>query len=164
MNKLLCPLPVSRPVSRGAFPALMVLSLLICLLSPAPVLAHGTEYELLEGGVVGVRATFDTGQPMADAPVLIFAPGESQAQLATTTDSRGVVCFAPDRAGLWVLQVRAQGGHGLRVNLEVDESMLAGSTVRGTGGFSTWQKLVMAVCVAWGFVGTALFFRRRRER
>lgn len=142
----------------------MVLCVSICLLSPAPAFAHGTEYELLDGGMVGVRASFDTGQPMADAPVLIFAPGESQARLTATTDNRGVVCFAPDRAGIWVLQVRAQGGHGLRVNLEVDESMLAAATGRGTGGFSTWQKLVMAACVVWGFVATALFLSRRRDR
>jgi nickel transport protein len=152
-----------RPVSRAAFPAVMVLSLLICLPSAAPAFAHGTEYELLDGGVVGVRASFDTGQPMANAPVLIFAPGENRVRLTTTTDSRGVVCFAPDRAGVWVLQVRSEGGHGLRVNLEVDESMLAASTVRGVGVFSTWQKLVMAICVLWGFVATALYFRRRRR-
>lgn len=136
----------------------------LCVLSAAPAFGHGTEWELLDGGVVGVRATFDTGQPMANAPVLIFAPGESQVQLTTTTDSRGVVCFAPDRAGVWVLQVRAEGGHGLRANLEVGESMLAAPTAKGAGGFSTWQKLLMAVCVIWGFAATALFFSRRRER
>lgn len=135
---------------------------LVSLLSAAPALAHGTEYELLDGGVVGVRATFDTGQPMANAPVLIFAPGENRAQLTTTTDGRGVVCFAPDRAGLWVLQVRAEGGHGLRVNLQVGESMLTAPTTKDAGGLSTWQKLVMAVCVIWGFAATALLFRGRR--
>jgi nickel transport protein len=142
----------------------MGICMLISLLSATPALAHGTEYELLDGGVVGVRATFDTGRPMANAPVLIFAPGESGVQLTTTTDRRGVVCFAPDRAGLWVLQVRAEGGHGLRVNLEVEESMLAAPTGRGSSSFSTWQKLVMAVCVLWAFTATALFFRRRRGR
>jgi nickel transport protein len=141
----------------------MAMCVLIHLLGAAPASAHGTEYEILEGGVVSVRATFDTGQPIANSPVLIFAPGESQVQLTTTTDRRGVVCFAPDRAGVWILQVRAEGGHGLRVNLPVDESLLAASTTRGTGGFSTWQKLVMAVCVLWGFVATALFFHRRKE-
>lgn len=156
----------SRPrrISRVVCWVLVGLCVLFSLLSAAPVLAHGTEWELLDGGVVGVRATFDTGQPMANAPVLIFAPGESQVQLTTTTDSRGVVCFAPDRAGVWVLQVRAEGGHGLRANLEVGESMLAAPTAKGAGGFSTWQKLLMAVCVIWGFAATALFFSRRRER
>jgi nickel transport protein len=154
----------ARQRPRAAFPALILFFVSIFLLSAASAVAHGTEYEVLDGGVVGVRATFDTGQPMANSPVLIFPPGESQAQLTTTTDRRGVVCFAPDRPGVWVLQVRAEGGHGLRVNLEVEESMLAASTIRGQGGFSTWQKLVMAVCVVWGFLATALFFRRRRER
>jgi nickel transport protein len=137
--------------------------LLIYLLGAVPAFTHGAEYELLDGGVLGVRATFDTGQPMANVPVLIFAPGDSQAQLTTTTDSRGVVCFAPDRSGVWVLQIRVEGGHGLRVHLEVDESMLA-SRARTAGGFSTWQKLMMASCVLWGFLATALFFHRRKGR
>jgi len=152
----------SPRVSRRTLRAVTAFFVFVCLLSAASASAHGAEYELLDGGVVGVRATFDTGQPMADAPVLIFAPGESEARMTATTDPRGVVCFAPDRAGVWVLQVRAEGGHGLRVNLEVEESMLAASTAGNPGGFSTWQKLVMAVCVLWGFLATALFFRRRR--
>jgi nickel transport protein len=158
-------LHIPQRLSRAATTAIITGFVLICLLNPTPAAAHGAEYELLEGGVVGVRAAYDTGQPMANAPVLIFAPGENQAGLTTTTDRRGVVCFAPDRAGVWVLQVRAEGGHGLRVNLEVEESMLAAATSRSAGPFSTWQKLVMALCVLWGFAATALFFsRRRRER
>jgi nickel transport protein len=150
---------------RIAAPAIMVFCLLVSLLGAVPAAAHGAVYELLDGGVVGVRAAFDTGRPMANAPVLIFAPGETRAVLTTVTDPRGVVCFAPDRPGIWVLQVRAEGGHGLRVNLEVDESMLAASTAGSAGSFSIWQKLVMALSVLWGFAATALYFsRRRRER
>jgi nickel transport protein len=125
--------------------------------------AHGAEYQLLEEGVVGVRAIFDTGQPIAGAAVLIFPPGETTAELTTVTDPRGVVCFAPDRPGVWILQIRAEGGHGLRVNLEIDESGLIDSASGNSGGLSTWQKLVMAVCVIWGFAGIVLFFRRRRK-
>jgi nickel transport protein len=141
-------------------------ALIVFLLAGGVALhAHGTEYQLLAGGVVGVRAAFDTGQPMADAPVLVFAPGESHPELKTSTDHRGVVCFAPDRPGLWVLQVRAQGGHGMRINLQVDQSMVASPAQARQGSFSAWQKLIMAASVVWGFLGTALFFRsRRRER
>jgi nickel transport protein len=136
---------------------------LICLLSAVPASAHGAGYELLDGGMVGVRATFDTGQPVANAEVLIFAPGETRAEMTASTDPRGVICFAPDRAGLWVLQIRAEGGHGLRINLEIDESMLASAPSSGAGSFTTWQKLVMALCVLWGFAATALLFRHRRR-
>jgi nickel transport protein len=145
-------------------PKLLAVFTLICLAGSAPAFAHGAGYEILEGGVLGVRASFDTGQPMANAPVLIFAPGESRPQMTTTTDQRGIVCFAPYRAGVWVLQVRAEGGHGLRVNLEVEESMLAAPASGGAGGFTTWQKLLMAACVVWGFAATALYFRRRKGR
>lgn len=135
----------------------------ILLLAALPIFGHGTEYEILAGGVVGVRAAFDTGLPMAEAPVLIFAPGESRPEQQTTTDRRGIVCFAPDRPGTWVLQIRAEGGHGMRINLEVDESMLPMGAGRQEAALSAWQKLAMAACGVWGFLGTALFFRRRRR-
>jgi nickel transport protein len=154
------------PTSSAAWPArsaILIAFVLICLVSAAPASAHGAGYKVLDGGMVGVRATFDSGEPVANAPVLIFAPGETRAELTATTDRRGVICFAPDRAGVWVLQIRAEGGHGLRINLAVDESMLAAAPPGGIGSFTTWQKLVMALCVVWGFTATALLFRRRRR-
>lgn len=151
---------------RGFAPLFARTGLPICaltfllLLATAPLFGHGTQYELLDGGVIGVRAAFDNGQPMAEATVLVFAPGQGEPEMTTRTDRRGVVCFAPNRPGTWVLQVRAEGGHGMRINLEVEESLLAGAE-EGSGGFSIWQKLLMAACVAWGFLATALFFRSR---
>lgn len=139
------------------------LSVALFLLVISPLFGHGTQYELLEGGVIGVRAAFDSGVPMAEAPVLIFAPGQAEPEMTARTDRRGVVCFVPDRPGTWVLQVRAEGGHGLRINLEVEESLLTGAGA-GSGGFSIWQKLLMAACVVWGFLATALFFRSRAVR
>ena len=139
-------------------------AILWLLLAPAAAaVAHGTDYEVLSTGVVGVRATYDDGAPIADASVLVFAPGEATAAFESRTDSHGIVCFAPDRAGTWVLQVRGASGHGLRANLEIDEALeLAGGRTRGA--LSAAQIAVMAVCVCWGFVGTALFFRRKARR
>ena len=138
-----------------------LIPIILSLLFPAGLWAHGAEYTLLEGGVIGVQATFDTGEFMAGARTLIFAPGETQAYLETITDSRGIVAFSPDRSGLWVLQVRAEGGHGLRVNLEVDESMLPDLSRRG--GFTPLQRIVMVLCVVWALVATALYFSTRRK-
>lgn len=123
--------------------------------------AHGTEYELLSGGVIGIRALFDSGEVMADSRVLVFSPGADTSSYETTTDPNGVVCFAPDEPGVWILQVRHTGGHGLRVNLNVDESMMI-STV-STTRLGLWQKILLAVCVIWGFAGTALFFLGRSK-
>jgi nickel transport protein len=135
----------------------------LSMLSAAPAFAHGADYQLLDGGVVGVSMIYESGQPMAGARVLIFAPGDKQAELTMTTDRRGVACFAPNRAGIWVLEARAEGGHLLRINLEIEEPMLSASVVQGRGGFSTWQKLVVAACVIWALVATALVFRSRKK-
>ena len=127
-----------------------------------PLFGHGTEYEIVSRGMIGVRTAFDTGEPMANAKVLVFAPGETKATTETTTDGNGIVCFVPDRAGTWVLQVRAEGGHGMRINLQVNEEMIVDTGGKNTSfSLSIIQKLVMAVCVCWGLIGTALFFRRR---
>ena len=50
----------SRRVARAGRRIVVGLWLLIYLLAAAPAFAHGAEYELLDSGVIGVRATFDT--------------------------------------------------------------------------------------------------------
>ncbi|RKX78350.1 MAG: hypothetical protein DRP87_06520 [Spirochaetes bacterium] len=125
---------------------------------------HGTKYELLTDGIIGVKAMYDTGEVMADARVLIFAPGEAEASIITRTDSRGIVCFKPDKSGTWVLQVLEDTGHGMRINLKVDEALTLAEGVNKSAGFTWLQKAVLALCVVWGFTGTALFMYSRRKR
>ena len=83
--------------------------LMLCVITP-PLYCHGTIYEVLAGGVVGIRASFGTGEPMASARVLVFAPGETEQYYETKTARNGIVCFSPDRKGMWVIQVLAEGG------------------------------------------------------
>jgi nickel transport protein len=132
------------------------------LLSTAAGYAHGTEYEVLPDGAVAIRATYDTGQPIAHAAVLVFAPGETTPLFETITDNRGIVCFLPDRIGTWILQVRGEGGHGMRINLEVDENMLPLlKNGKPLSRISVLQKIIIAVCVCWGLIGTAFFIKSR---
>jgi len=101
---------------------------------------------------------------MADAPVLVFSPGDSAPAFELRTDPRGVVCFAPHRSGTWVLQVREASGHGLRVNLEIGEDLgIAQGSGEHQGRMSAFQIALMALCVCWGFAGTALFFGSKRK-
>ena len=128
------------------------------------IYAHGTEYEVLSDGVIGIKASFDTGEVIADSRVLIFAPGEQEPTFETKTDGNGIVCFAPDRSGIWVLQIRHESGHGMRINFEVDDSMrLHVSDGASFKKLSTGQRIAMAACVAFGFIGTALYFLGRKK-
>lgn len=122
--------------------------------------AHGAEYSILSDRVMKIEAIFDTGEPFATSPVLVFPPGQSEAEYTLETDVNGIFYFSPDRAGTWILQVRGEEGHGLRINIPVDENMVPEKTTGS--GFSLFQRIVMTLCVLWGAAGTALYFRKRR--
>ena len=133
----------------------------LCLLlgSTATTLAHGAQIEYTVGLLVEIQATYDSGEPMAGGQVTIYAPGDPTTPWATgVCDEEGSFLFRPDpgQPGTWDVQVR-QAGHGDMVHIDIAEGM-AGS---GGGGFTTAQILLMAACVGWGFVGTALYFSRR---
>lgn len=133
--------------------------ILLMALTPK-LMAHGSDYEILKKGVMGVRMYFHSGVPLGDARVLIFAPGETKKYQETRSDRRGIVTFSPDRTGTWILQVREKSGHGMRINLPVKEGMIPEKT-ENTGSLSSLQKTVMALSIIWGLVGTALFFSRK---
>jgi nickel transport protein len=154
-----------RKVKSDSRPLLKAAAIIILLSSVSlPLFGHGTVYEVLSQGVVGIRAAFDTGEPMAKAKVLVFPPGETQPAFETSTDGNGIACIAPDRTGTWILQVRAEGGHGMRINLEVNEEMMLDMEEgESSSSFSTLQKILMAACVCWGLIGTAFFFKRREK-
>ena len=161
------------------------------------VSAHGVETEhrlFVEDGVVKIeiRAAYDTGEPMSEAQVAIFAPNDLANPWKTgKTDKAGYFTFAPDLSmpGTWDVQVRL-AGHGKMIHVRVSgdeastlesdaEETLArektvelrgakaglgnGSTSVGTG-FTTGQIVIMAACVIWGGIGTALFFASRRKK
>ena len=127
------------------------------------LLAHGTKYEIIDKNILAIKAMFDSGIPMANSKVLLFPPGEAKASITTQTDENGIFYIAPEKSGTWVAQVRESGGHGMRINLEIDESMQVkgGSRMQGSGT-TMLQKIIMAACVIWGFIGTALYFRGKK--
>lgn len=126
----------------------------------AATIAHGTHYEVVRKGVFGIYASFDGKVPIADADVLIFSPGSTTPCGTTSTDMRGFFAFVPDTSGTWVLQVRDKTGHGMRINLPVDNNHIV-ETVES--GITPTAKVVMAVSIIWGAIGTALFFSGRRK-
>jgi len=134
---------------------------LFILMVTALIFGHGTKYEILPEKTLGIKAMFDTGDPMASAKVLIFAPDETKAAFTAITDSNGVFYFTPDKAGTWAMQVRDKGGHGMRINLEINDAMLLAPEQKSSNTVSYFQKILMALCVIWGCVGTALYFKKK---
>lgn len=138
-----------------------LLSLMQTVWFAADASAHGTEIDLSEVGAIEIHARFDTGEPMANAQVSIFAPSDKATpwQLGEA-DENGHFVFVPDRAiaGTWDVQVRT-AGHGDWVYIDVAEGNIAGLTTSG-GGLTVAQIVMMSAAIIWGFIGTALYFMR----
>jgi len=138
----------------------LVLALSLGLWLPAQAYAHGAKIEYTVGMTVEIVATYDNGELMASAQVTIYAPDEPSTPWETgVCDDEGRFSFTPDTAniGTWNVQVR-QAGHGDIVHIPIGVA----STGNGGGGNTPLQIILMAVCVVWGSIGTALYFSRRR--
>jgi len=136
---------------------------LACLLAlglTATAFAHGAKIEYTISMAIEIHAAYDTGAPMAGGQVTVYAPDDpSTPWLTGVCDEEGRFVFTPDtsKPGTWDVQVR-QAGHGDMVHIPIGEDM----AVSGSTGYTPLQIVLMGVCVVWGFVGSALFFSRRK--
>jgi len=140
---------------------IFILGFMTALISITPAFAHGAKIEYRINMSIEITASYDSGEPMAEAQVIIYAPNDLSNPWKTgTTDSEGRYSFIPDPLipGTWDIQVR-QAGHGDIIHIPVGEAI----NTSQSAGFSPFQTILMGVCVIWGFIGTALFFSRRKS-
>jgi nickel transport protein len=139
----------------------LIFALALCLGLAVPAQAHGARIEYTVDVAIEIIAAYDSGEPMAGAQVVVYAPDDPTTPWLTgVCDDEGHFRFVPDtsRPGTWDVQVR-QAGHGDIVHIPIGE----GSTgAGGAGGYTPLQIVMMAACVIWGAVGTALYFWRRK--
>ena len=138
-----------------------IVATIILIIPAGDLLAHGVMLEYTQHTSLEITAQYDYGEPMSGAQVAVFAPGSpSEPWLTGICDDSGKFSFVPDPQipGLWEVQVR-QAGHGDIIRIEINEGVAAPSVAKG---FTTTQKILIAVAVIWGLVGTALFFTKRR--
>lgn len=174
------------------FSALRITSVLLplALLGVASrAIAHGAKIQYEATQAYAITATYDSGEPMAEAQVAVFSPDDPSTPWMTgTTNDAGEFLFTPPNPGNWEVQVR-QAGHGDIVVIPVEEPDMAiasaaasspapdaspepvsstpaesTDTVSTPDALSTWQKGIMAGSVVWGCVGTALFFSKKQTR
>ncbi len=143
---------------------------------PAAGWTHGARIDYRTQEAIEIQALYDTGEPLADAQVTIYAPEDpASAWLTGTTDAQGRFWFRPDpdQPGNWEVTVR-QSGHGdilviptEEVDLETvgEPGSAAEATLTGSSAaaLTPLQKGVMVGSILWGCVGTALFFSRSRS-
>jgi len=139
---------------------LFLLILGLCL--PIKALAHGAKIEYTVNVAIELVAAYDNGEPMAGAQFVVYAPDDpSTPWLTGFCDDEGRFSFVPDtsKPGTWDVQVR-QAGHGDIVHIPISEDA---AVTGSSGGYTTLQIVLMALCVVWGTVGTALYFSRRKR-
>lgn len=163
-------MPVRAENPAAALLAPLVVALLVLAAAGARTAsAHGAFVEARQVGAVVVEARFDAGDPMAGAQVAVFAPGDPDAPwLLGVADGDGRFIFTPDdQPGAWRVEAR-RAGHGAAATVTLAGYSAApppaGPLVEpATGPFAAapLQRAVMGACVVWGFVGTALYLRRK---
>lgn len=130
---------------------------------PSAAQAHGAHIQSRNTAAIEIQAHYDSGQPMAEAQVQVFAPTDLQnPHLRGLTDGEGRFLFVPDQPGEWEISVR-QAGHG---DIAVVPVTLEGTLTpdySNSGELTPLQRGVVAAAVIWGFVGTALFFWRGKS-
>ena len=133
-------------------------------LTPVAAIAHGAHIQAQTTNAVEIQAAYDSGEPMAEATVQVFAPDDPQTPVFTgMTDESGMYVFVPTQPGDWEVSVR-QAGHGDITVIPVQEGSVIASSFANDGGLNWGQRVVVAGAITWGCVGTALFFGRRGKQ
>ena len=143
---------------------LWLFALLLIVVAPADVPAHGVDYEVDQGGVV-ISAWYEgmTPEPMADASVEVFGPGDDTTFQRGRTDRQGRFAFFPDRPGKWKVVINDGAGHALTAKVSVEETMVP--EIRLRSRVSPWGKLVTGTSVIFGIFGlVSLVWRRGQAR
>ena len=136
---------------------------LLFFYTPLVIYAHGIKYNILNEKIIGIQVLTESDEPLSMAKVVITGPGGKEKKLETFTDKNGIFYFHPKHKGDWKIKILDNTGHGLVMNWFVDDSMnISDLSDQRTG--RSWSKIFMAICVLWGFAGTAFSFYRKKQK
>jgi nickel transport protein len=129
-----------------------------------PANAHGAVIDYKNTEAIEIQSRYDTGKPLANAEVMIYAPNNPNEPWKTgKTDEEGNFMFIPDSEipGYWEVKVR-QAGHGGLVSIPVETNTAITETqsTQSSASLNPWQRGLMIASVMWGCMGTALFFMK----
>ena len=150
-------------MNKNQWQYLLILFLLPLFTWPVKVVAHGSKIKYRKTQAIEIYAAYDNEQPIANGQVIIYAPEDpSNPWLTGVTDEKGYFTFIPDAAqtGNWDVKVR-KAGHGAIATIPITDSQP--NQVSRQEIYTPWQKALLGVSGTWGFVGTALFFSKRKS-
>lgn len=134
----------------------------LCTLFIMPGLwGHGVHHSIERDSAIIVNAMYHDHKPIAHAEVKIYMPEENKVEYQNgRTDKNGRFAFYPHTKGEWTVVVRDAMGHGFTEKVNVSSIGDIGHT---HGGLSVTQKVIMAICVVWGFAGFYFYFKGKQS-
>lgn len=122
--------------------------------------AHELEYEVERTDAVIVDLSLSHGAQ--SVPYELYAPGGETPHQVGRSDAEGRVAFRPEEPGTWRLEVATEDGHGLKAEIEVDET---GAVSGGEGeGSSRWLAVGAGLGYLLGFAGLLFGWQQRALR
>ena len=110
---------------KGFYTAVAVSISLMLLLGVTPLaMAHGTDHRVITASkAVEVAFSYDDGEPMRYAEVLVFGPENGDIEYQNgRTDQNGHFAFCPNAPGLWRIEAGDGMGHMEKGQIEVREA------------------------------------------
>lgn len=129
-----------------------------------PAWAHTVDYDV-KNGQATVVTTYLGDEEASYAEYEVFAPAETANPFQLgRSDARGRVVFIPDRAGKWLVKVKADsqhGVHGAQIEVDVDESAVVKDFSKPL--VATHTRLLIGVSLLFGFFGLYSLFRGKGQ-
>jgi nickel transport protein len=159
-----------------AFKRLSTAGILIAV--PAALLfSHGLIVNTdLHPPTVVVSSSYDGGGIPAFAAATVFGPDASESPYQSgRADASGRFAFLPDRAGEWTVIIDDEMGHRRRAAITIDADFLAGKETAAAkpeiaveqpeppAGLSNALKLLIGLCLIFGFTGLFMGLKARRD-
>ena len=149
----------------------IMLTISLFLLANYSVLfSHGTKFKILQKGVVAIHATYHNNMPMKNARAEIVHSAQKN-KIKITTDANGYAYFIPSASGKWNIKVYDATGHGFTTSVTIDKQKRLFKENNAhhehddhDDHHEIWERVRMFFCIgalAWGFIGTALYFKRK---
>lgn len=140
----------------------------VTLMAPTVLHAHGALLTWTETTGISIQASYHNGHSMAGAQIAVFAPDNPMTPWLTgTADDQGHFSFVPPPEQTGTVTVQAQlAGHGTKIHIPLTPAADVANSDQPAPeptDYSTTQRLLMAASVVWGCIGTAFYFKRRKD-
>lgn len=156
-------MPARRSLLAAAMLPPGLLLAMLCLASQAS--AHALLYEVVEGEAVVVHLYFPGADKPWFEPYEVHAPGLEYPFQTGRINARGELSFRPDRSGQWRVRVFTEDGHGVVIDIEVDETRVV-TAARGQAAHAHdyWLRVLAGLGALILVFGAWILWRRRHAQ